>query len=64
MRTASTRFSGVAKRARNSAAASRIAAGRSPRGQVAFAASNSSKGRSPIASGAVCGSLDHGHRRA
>src|SRR2546422_6578813 len=48
VRTARTRFSGVAKRARNSAAASRIAAGRSPRGQVSFAWSNSWNGRSPI----------------
>ena len=37
VRVARTRLSGVAKRALNSAAASRIAAGRSPRGQVSFA---------------------------
>src|SRR6266542_2430620 len=43
-----TRFSGVANRARNSAAASRIAAGRSPRGQVSLASSNSWNGFRPI----------------
>src|SRR2546423_2079845 len=39
------------KRARNSVAASRSAAGRSPRGQVACASSNSWKGRRPTDSG-------------
>src|SRR5690349_13319061 len=51
VRTPRTRFSGVAKRARNSVAASRIAAGRSPRGQVSLAAVNSSNGLSPSFSG-------------
>ena len=51
VRTARQRFSGVAKRARNSAAASRIAAGRSPRGQVALASSNSLNGLRPTFSG-------------
>src|SRR5688572_32274436 len=46
-----TRLSSVAKRERNAAAASRIAAGRSPRGHVALASSNSWKGLSPIFSG-------------
>src|SRR3712207_2457572 len=51
VRIAAMRLSSVAKRARNSAAASRIAAGRSPRGHVALASSNSWKGLSPIVSG-------------
>src|SRR3954447_13779909 len=55
VRTPRTRFSGVAKRARNSAAASLIAAGRSPRGQVELASSNSSNGRSPTESGLTSG---------
>src|SRR4051812_11691410 len=55
VRTPRTRFSGVANRTRNSAAASRIAAGRSPRGQVALASSNSPNDLSPIVSGLVSG---------
>src|SRR3954451_22930470 len=55
VRTPRTRFSGVAKRARNSAAASLIAAGRSPRGQVALASSNSANGRSPTEPGLTSG---------
>src|SRR5688572_30739914 len=51
VRNARTRFSGTAKRERNSAAASRIAAGLSPRGQVRFASSNSENGLSPTFSG-------------
>src|SRR5687768_5165428 len=51
VRIAVMRFSSVAKRARNSAAASRIAAGRSPRGHVELASSNSWKGLSPMVSG-------------
>ena len=56
------RFSGVAKRARNSAAASRIAAGRSPRGQVSFASSNSWNGLQPDLLDLDLGNLDDGHR--
>src|SRR5918995_1585168 len=51
VRTARTRLSSVANRARNSAAAPRIAAGRSPRGHVPFASSNSVTGFSPSFSG-------------
>src|SRR5918994_2647705 len=51
VRTARTRFSSVANRARNSAAASRIAAGRSPPGHVRFASSNSPTGFRPRVSG-------------
>src|SRR5918994_803840 len=51
VRTARTRLSSVANRARNSAAASRIAAGRSPRGHVSFASSNSVTGFRPSVSG-------------
>ena len=46
-----TRLSGTAKRPRNCSAAARIAAGRSPRGQVWFASSNSVNGVSPSVSG-------------